>query len=674
MAPPPKVSDKTAKEKTVHLDQPDGGPEDAAWWTADEATIGPRMVSVAQKYEVAGSSRREQTRRYTQLHKGQLMSSSMYDAARAREHIEDIHPCWNVVQAAVNTEQSVVTRNRVRIALDTNGADWELQEDVKDAELFIGGVFARNKLYEEIDPVWFMDADVAGLGAVIAEANKDGNVTLDRMIPDEMVFGDVEAIKGPPAQFFRCQWKPKWLAIRDHGDTPAKVQAIRGCNQTFDMPMPGSPALVIPLVPIWTGWFLPSKPGMTDEECDGRRVVAIPGGGEGCTLEFRKWKHTRLPISFLRIERSPAGLWGIGAAERLAGFQYRLNELNFLITEAARMGSTGKWVVPTQASVNDDEFTDEQGTVVHYTGQTPPQWVANDGIPKDLLKERDTTYAQALKERGLSEWTVGGVQPENIESGEGLRQLRDQEQGRAVPAGQSWEASHCDLAECVVLAAMDAAEIRAKKGKDGGKLNLWVKDPDGDGLRLIEWERIARLLQDPDARLISNYPTSILPNQPAARFEKLREWLADGTIDQATFAALSEMPDINSEASLNLEGVKSVRKAIGEIVRKGPDAYEPPDPAMPLQYGIKLAQRARLRGIRQGMDEERLVALQNWAEDANNLLMKKPAVPPPDVPAVPPGPPAPGGGQPAMDPAMAAPPPPADLAAAPPPEQMPVAA
>ena len=140
---PPKVSEAVKKEKTIALDQPDDGTAgDAMWWLKSDAEIGPAMVRVAQKYEVAGTPRREQTRRYVQLHKGQLMSSSMYDAARAREHIEDIHPCWNVVQAAVNTEQSVVTRNRVRIALDTNGADWEL----------MGGWY--EKAYNEETETW----------------------------------------------------------------------------------------------------------------------------------------------------------------------------------------------------------------------------------------------------------------------------------------------------------------------------------------------------------------------------------------------------------------------------------------------------------------------------------------------------------------------------------------
>lgn len=664
-------------EKTIVLDGT-GTQEDFLWWTKPDSEIGEHMVRAAQKTETAQFPRREASRRYVQLFKGQVMSESMMDAAIPREHIEDIHPCWNVIQGAVNTEQSVVTRNRVRIAVDTNGADWELQEDAKEAELFIAGVFARNKLYEDLDPKWFLDADVPGLGILLTE-DVDGDVVIRRVLPDAFVYSDVEAAvnDGKLRQAFVVQWMSKWEAMRYARGADGKVdslkeQAIKTC-QAFQVPIAGAPNVHIPLIPVWTGWFLPSRPNMSDKECDGRRVIAIPGAGPGCTLHVRKWKHTRFPLSFLRIEHSPAGLWGIGAAERLAGFQYRLNELNWLITEAARLGSLGKWFVDTQSNVNPDELTDEQGGIVHFT-KTRPEFEAIDGIPKDLLQERNLTYQQALKERGLSEWTVGGVQPDNIESGEGLRQLRDQEQGRAVPAGQHWEAAHVDLAECVCLAASDAAAANPK-------LKVTAKDDEMGGTRVIEWKKIARILQDPDSRVLSFYPTSILPNTPTARFEKLREWKADGTIDAATFAALSEMPDINSEASLQLEGVKGVRHAISRILREGEKGYMPPDPAMPLGspgveggppqpgYGIRLAQATYNRGVRQGMPDEKLALLRSWIDDAFDILRGRPAAPPPPKAEPPaPAPAGPAGGPPpaATVPPDGAPMAPGDLGAAPP--------
>lgn len=667
-------------EKTIVLDGT-GTQEDFLWWTKSDDEIGEHMVRAAQKLETAQYPRREQSRRYVQLFKGQLMSESMLDAATARDELEDIHPCWNVIQGAVNTEQSVVTRNKVRIAVDTNGADWELQEDAKDAELFIAGVFARNKVYEELDPKWFMDADVPGLGLLLVE-DEDGNVVIRRVIPDAFVYNEVEAAcnDGRIRQAFIVTWMAKWSALQKYGNgkdgkpDPVKVAAINGCT-AYQVPIAGAPEVHIPLIPVWKGWFLPSKANMSEDECDGRRVIAIPGTGPGATLDVRKWKHTRFPLAMFKVEQSPAGLWGIGAAERLSGFQHRLNELNWLITEAARLGSVGKWFLETGAGVNPDELTDEHGGIVSYT-KTKPEFQAIDGIPKDLLNERNITYQQALKERGLSEWTVGGVQPDNIESGEGLRQLRDQEQGRAVPAGQHWEAAHVDLAECVCLAASDAATAN----KD---LKVTAKDDEMGGIREVAWSKIARILQDPDSRVLSFYPTSILPNTPTARFEKLREWKADGTIDAATFAALSEMPDINSEASLQLEGVKAVRHQISRILREGEKGYEPPDPSMPLGtpgmnggppqpgYGLRLVQATYNRGLRQGLPEDRQALLLAWRDAALELLRGRPLTAgPAAVPAKPasPGPaaPPPGPAAPATVPPGGAPVAPGDLGAVPP--------
>lgn len=688
---PAKVSEKVKQEKRFVLDQPaDGQPTKGDWWNAEDKDIGRHMVAAAQRYEVASHSRREESRRYGQLYKGKLLSNSMHDAASAREFIDDISPAWNVVQAAVNTEMSVITRNRVRVAVDTHGAEYDLQDDVQEAELFVAGVFARNKLYEEIDRLWFLDADVSGLGAVLADGD-DGDVVLRRLLPDELVYNETAAMKRKPREFFICEWMSKADALA-LATTQEQADAINTCTHTYMAPLPGSLDQTIPLIPVWTGWFLPSRAGMPTEVpegkkakdvdlCDGRKVVAIPGGHPGCTLRVRKWQHTRLPISFLRIEENQVGFWGIGAAERLAGFQYRLNDLNYLLMEQARGGAHGKWKVHTQAQVNDDELTDEENTILHWSGQVEPKWELNNGMSSDLIKERDTTYAQALKERGLSEWLVGGVQPENIESGEGLRMLEKREEGRALPAGQSWEAAHVDLAECVVLAATDAAAVRKAKGT--GSLSVMAKNDNGDGLAKIDWDRISRILQDPDSRFIRAYPTAALPNDPAGKADKLWEWRQEGRIDAANYAALSEMPDTDQEAGLALEGVKTIRHIVNAIARKGPDAYEPPDASMPLQYGFTLAQRTRLRGIRLGLPETHLQALWDFAQDCLTLANGKPTTPPIDdttaAQPVAPAPPGPGGAPPPGAPPPGAPP--ADpaaapLGAAPPPEMaapMPVA-
>lgn len=613
----------TIKESV--LDQPgDANREDSTWWTKPEKEMGAAMVAVARRYEQAEFPRREQTRRYGQLHAGKILHSSIWDVAEAREHVEDITPAWNVVQAVVNTEQSRVTRNRVRAAIQTNGADHTLGDIAKEAELHVMGVVARNKLYEELDPLWFLDADVSGLGILLVEAI-DGQVVISRILPDQLVHNPVEARKGKPRQIFIVDWMSKWEALSLYGTDDAKKKAIQDCNQTFDIPMPGNADRTIPLVPIWKGWFLPSKSGMDEETTDGRYCVAIPGGAEGSTLDVKPWKWPRFPLPMLRVERAQVGLWGIGAAERLAGFQYRLMELNEDILEAARGGSRGKWLVSTAANVNPDDLTDEHNAIVMHAPGQAPAWELNDGIPKDLLNERRETYEQALKERGLSEWSVGGKQPENIESGEGLRQLSDNESAHGVPAGQSWESAHVELFETIIMVSFDAA-----KQKPGLKSTAW--DAEGDGLKTVEWDKIATLLADPDQHLVTCYPTNDLPNTPAGRADALWERYSSGRIDAAQYAALSEQPDLPQEASLQLAGIKTARWMVAKIKKDGPAGAEPPFEGMPLEYAFKLAQQTALNGLRQGMPEETVTALMNWADDCRVLAEGKAPAPAPVAP------------------------------------------
>lgn len=602
--------------KRVVLDQTEGG-WDGVWWDKPLASIAESMVATAQKYETAMEPRRDQSRRYVQLFKGQILPVSMYDSGAARDPYSDFDLVWNVIQAAANTAKSVVTRNRVRVTFQMEGADYELQEIVKAAELFVQGVWFGNRVYEDLDGQWFDDAATPGLGMLIVEP-VNGDVVIERFIPDELIYNEVEAIRGKLRQAFRVQWLSPWEAISKHATTfdesgkavvdKTKAAAIMSCRTTYNFPLHGVADAYIKLIPVYTGWFLPSRHGAND----GVRVVGLPGiSGPDALLSRRPYRWTKFPWACFRLERAPAGIWGIGIAERLSGFQYRLNELNYDIQEAARMAAVGKWMRETGSGVNPADLNNEHAGIIDYTN-TAPQFVTLDAIPKDLIAERDATYEQAFRELGLSEWTVAGVQPNNIESGEGLQQLREQEQGRAVPAGQGWEGSHVELAELTVYAGCDAYE-------ENKALKVKVVDPDGDGLTTVDFAKVAELLQDPDKWQVRPYPTSILPSSPTAKFEKLRQWKADGTIDQETFVALSEMPDTMQEASILLAGIKAVRWQIQQIVKRGAAGYEPPDPAMPLAYAVKIAHATYLKGLRTGMDDQRLSLLLSWLDDARAL-------------------------------------------------------
>lgn len=591
------------------------------WWLEPKDKIGEAMVAVAEKYSAGMADRREQCRRYVQLDKGQILTHNMIEAGLPRSSAEDVALSWNVIQAGRNTAMSVVLRNRVRVMLDTNGADYMLQEAAKDGELFIQGVFNNNKLYEEIDPLVFNDAATPGLGIYLTEPDVFGNTTIKRIIPDALVFNEVEFIRGKARQIFYVEWMSPWDAVSQYATTYEKVkgeivatvdkrkEAAILAVKTFQQQIPGLNNEHIPLIPIWHGWYLPSFRGAKD----GRRVTAVAGvdGRKGATLRCDTWRWTRFPFTFYQIEKAPVGLWGIGIAERLAAFQYQLNDINYEIAEARRLSCHGKWMVDTGSNVNKAQLNNEHEGIIDYT-TIEPKHVVIDGIPRGLLEERQETYQQALREIGLSEWTVGGTQPDNIESGEGLRQLREQEQGRALPAGQQFEHTRCDIAECVIMAGLDGFD----KNK---QLSVSVQDPNGDGMTKIEFETVAELFQDPDAYQIRKYPTSILPSSPTGKFEKLREWKADGTIDHATFVALSDMPDLHTESSLLLAGIKAVRKAITNIVRKGATGYEPPDPAMPLDFAIKLGHMTYLKGLTNGMPETKLALLLNFIDDARAL-------------------------------------------------------
>lgn len=418
---------------------------------------------------------------------------------------------------------------------------------------------------------------------------------VERALPDEVIFSEDEARRGKPHQLFREMWiaRHKALEFCKTEEERLKVKAIRGRWEERG----GAGGYVADLVPIYEGWYLGKK---------GKHVIALPG----LTVRVRPWKHKRFPVSFFRFEDALAGLYGIGVVERLVGYQVAINEINEAIAECVRRCAP-KWMVETGSAVNPDDLDNEIAGIVEYA-TTAPQLVALEAIPRGLLEERDRLYQQALREIGLSEWSVNAVKPEGVSSGEALRTVRQQEQGRLIDPGQDWETMHCDLAEVIVMVAADAAERKRT-------LKVKASDPGAKFVAEIEWKDIAPFIAKGQYQ-VKAYPVSMLPISPEGRLQKLEEWRDKGIIDNAQFAQLSEMPDLDRQMGLMNAAIENLRYCFGRMTEA--DVFIPPDETDALELGIRMAHAEYQRAKRQKVPERRLDNLLRWIDEANELLAK----------------------------------------------------
>jgi hypothetical protein len=625
---------------------------------------GPDMVAIAKRMELALSQRHISCLNYAKLAYNQPLMTSLYDTANSRTEWEEVYLSWNICASAVTTAETMIVRNRPRVLFETTGGDYGLQRQALKANKWVFGCWSENKVYERHAPQVFRDAGTFGLG-IFWLSIENGKTTIERTLPTELIFSERQWMYGHGGKElgrYKNLDKAVVLATWGKGSTPEETErkrsAILQCRSRADLPT--DTGLDSEEIPVYEMYRLPSKPGAKD----GVHVIAI----EGCTLMEERWEHDWFPVVFFRVEEKPLGLWGIGFVERLIGFQVRLNEHNDAIDESARKLAAAKWMTPRGCKVNPDDLTtNEIGVVVEYEASAGrPELVQHQAIHRDLMEERQTTYQQGLREIGLSEWSVNAVKPAGLSSGEALRTVRDQEQGRMITIGQDWEAAFVELAEKTVYMGAIAAE------ENDGAYEVRVSMPGAKFLEKIDFKAIAKFIKSA-AWVVKGYPVSMLPTHPGAKLQKLEEWLAKGLIDKPTFAMLSEMPDLDAESSLMNAAIDDIRWTLDKILDEGEKGYMPPEAGQALELGIRIFSAANQRARQDGVPEEIRDLIQRWIDDARALLNPPPKVEPQaDAPAAEAqAAPADGGAPVAEAPADAAPMDAAPVAEPPPPAETP---
>src|SRR5271165_727029 len=110
---------------------------------------------------------------------------------------------YNVCQAAVDTAQAKMAKNKPKPLFLTSGGDYKLQRKAKKLTKFIEGIFYENDAYT-LGAAIFRDAEVWGTGCVRV-FDKDGRIAYERVLPTEIQVDDVEAFYGEPRSMYRTK-------------------------------------------------------------------------------------------------------------------------------------------------------------------------------------------------------------------------------------------------------------------------------------------------------------------------------------------------------------------------------------------------------------------------------------------------------------------------------------
>lgn len=612
------------KGKKKNKDGPVIPDMEIAWWEeSDETKRGDRFFGVVKSLKEDQQDRAMQNLLHARLY-GNFDGNMIGTAAFVRPVYSgqpSTRVSMNVVQSAIDTLCSKLSKNKPRPSFQTDGAGWDMQQRARKLDRWTRGVFYEAQVYKRSRFV-FKDACVFGTGAAkIYIDKKTKRFCFERVFLDELYVDEADGLYGEPQQMFQRKYISKHVLCEEYGDSEEKMLAIMAAKAPSDIE---SRTQVNDLVEVWEGWKL-----------GGKHIITL----EGTELFSEDWKYDYFPFVFLRYNTRVLGFWGQGVAEQLVGIQQELNRLIRSVSEQLRRKGRGRVFVQTGSKVADTHITNRIADIVHYVGQPPIVDSANQ-VAREEFDQIERLWSRAFQIIGVSELSAAAKKPSGLDAAVALREFSDIESDRFATLILDWEDFFLEIAKRFIAMARDMGDYE-------------VKIPNR---RFVEKQNFKDIALEEEEYAIQMFPVSSLPQTPAFRYQKVTEMKNDGYIDQATAQRLLDFPDIEAESNLGNAAIDDCDAVISAILDADKPKLMPPDQYTNLEMMIKRATANYLFAKHHGCPANRLDLLRQLIDRSAKLALgaqsPAPAAVGPQTPALPPAPGAMNGMMPQMGPQM----------------------
>lgn len=595
------------------------------WWQEkDPEERAHGVIDMAKGLEDAASQRLQANLRHARLYENvelDGLTGTDYAQALVRQALYGAGIMrLNVVAACIDTLMAKIAKNKPRPNFLTSGGSWKMQRKARSLDKFMRGLFYETRVHDKAKDV-FLDAETFGTGLLHVYDADDKRLDCERVIPSEIFVDDTDAMYGAPRTMFRKKRIQREVLVSMF---PKHADAILTAAESEDASDSTAKEARTPSIDVWEAWHLPSK----KDAGDGLHCITI----DGTELFCEEWKLDCFPFVRLPFKKRTLGFWGKGVAESLVGIQVELNRLVLSISEQLRRKGKGRIFLQLGSKVNPNQLTNGIGDIVYYTGSPPVVDNSNVVSPEEFMQV-DRLYQKAFQEVGISELSAAAKKPSGLDAAVALREFSDIESERFALVHQAWETFFLDYAAlCLKL-------ISKQYGWEGYKIQM----PSKRYTITVDWKDIDL---DEDSYVMQMFPTSSLPQTPAARYAKVKEMRQDGFISDAVAKRLLEFPDIEAEMNLGNAAIDDADAVISAILDEEEPELLPIEPYQDLELIIERATAAYLFARHfPDIEKERLDLLRQLIDNAAALLAP---------PAPPAGAPMPGA---PMDPAaMGAPP------------------
>jgi hypothetical protein len=565
-----------------------------AWYTADEKDVHSHMIRMIKSIQELQKERRTDDVRHAFLYQNRQPNDVMFGAA-AGMMPDRFHVTYNVIKSCIDTLTSKITSNRPRPRVLTEKGDYDKQTRAQRLTQYLDGVFSSSGAYER-GPDIFRDGGVFGTGVGKVVADRDeGTLRIERVLISEILVDDLEAAYGNPKNMYQTRLVSRANLLEEYPDHTA---AIMRCAPVSLSPTK-SRANVTDMIQIYEGWHLGC------EEEHGRHVIAIE---EAC-LQVEEWKFRRFPFAFYRYNTNIASFYGQGIAEELLGTQLEINKLLRDIQRAMHLIAVPRVLLEQNSKVSLAHLTNGIGSVMKYQG-TRPDFFTPTAMNNEVYNHVQWLIASAFEKVGVSALSVSGKKPSGLDAAVALREYRDAESERFSATDMRYRQFFNDLAGIVIEQSRDMFE-------NNPELSVTV-----ESRKFIETIKWSEVDMEDDKFVSRVYSSSIFPTTPAAKLQKIEEYVRQGWIDKTEGVRLMDFPDVDAWETLETADRDYVSFILASILGKG--KYIPPEPEMMLDKDINIVRKAYLEALKDGAESDKLELLLRWIEAAATMLPTPP--------------------------------------------------
>jgi hypothetical protein len=596
------------------------------WWdpAAEDGERGRVMVEVAQQIETSPSEmlRQDLNLLYGSLYEGTGLANMYQYGGRATLNaiangngIVTGESTWNQIRSVVNTVSSQVSRSKPRARFVASNGDYLQEERAKKRTMLCDGLFNLERVYEKTQRAFTAAGvfDCAGVETIRGKTRPE----VELVMATEILIDPNDGIYGAPRSMYRRKFIDRAIVLRKWGDTEERKRAIMQA-QAEDPTVQGGRAN---LIRVYEAWHLPAEKGGKD----GRHVIAIKG--EGGTLIDETWEKDYFSIRLFTWDPALSGPYGRSAAEVLLPNQVAINVLLDKIARAQHLACVPRVGIQRGSKILKSEITNGIGSVIQF-GTMPPVWWSPTALSPEVYQHLERHWAKGFESYGVSPSLASGQKATGTVSGEAIRESLDVQTARFAVLSQRWEQLHLDVARQMldICREIYADDPSKPLGIPGTELPGDVKFADLD--------------MDDDAYVIQEYPTSLLPQTPQGRIDRVGELVDRGIWSTKRAEAALDDLDVESEMSADLANEKEAKKICQDILSFG--KYRTPDPAMDLTTCLRVGASYRaIAETKRGIPGKHIDLLYKWLDDVAAAQQAVKPQPAPPAPGMPPGAPPP---------------------------------